>query len=104
VVRQSAECSYFHIYFVLPQLQENISQLATLFVNVDVSGLKWYKAEPGELSGIELGYGLDDVVRVSVAAGNFSPHHCIQTDSGVHQASYPMGTRVFLPGNKAAGT
>jgi hypothetical protein len=29
--------------------------------------------------------------------------HRIQTDSGAHQASYPMGTRRYFPGDKAAG-
>jgi len=37
-----------------------------------------------------------------VGAGNFSLHHCVQTDSGVHSASYPMGTGDSFPGSKAA--
>jgi hypothetical protein len=32
-------------------------------------------------------------VRVPAEAGNFPLHHCIQTGSGAHPASYPMGTR-----------
>jgi hypothetical protein len=35
--------------------------------------------------GIALGYGLDDRgprVRFPAGAGNFSLHHCVQTDSG----------------------
>jgi hypothetical protein len=33
---------------------------------------------------------------------NFSPHHRVQTSSGAHPASYPMGTRGSFPGGKAA--
>jgi hypothetical protein len=29
-------------------------------------------------------------------------HHCVQTGSGIHQASYPMGTRGSFPGCEAA--
>jgi hypothetical protein len=56
--------------------------------------------------GIALGYGLDDRgsrVRFSAGTGNFSLHHRVQNDSGVHPASYPMGTRGYFPGSKAAG-
>jgi hypothetical protein len=56
--------------------------------------------------GIALGYGLDDRgsrVRFPPGAGNFSLHHRIQNGSGAHPASYPMGTRGYFPGGKAAG-
>jgi hypothetical protein len=56
--------------------------------------------------GIALGYGLDDRgsrVRFPVGAGNFSFHHHVQTGSGAHPASYPIGTRGSFPGAKAAG-
>jgi hypothetical protein len=56
--------------------------------------------------GIALGYGLDDRgsrVRFPAGAGNFSLHYRIQSGSGVHPASYPMGTEGFFPGGKAAG-
>jgi hypothetical protein len=43
------------------------------------------------------------VVRVPAGAGNFSLHHRVQTGSGAHPASYPVGTRGFSPGSKAAG-
>jgi hypothetical protein len=35
--------------------------------------------------------------------GNFSLLHQVQTGSGVHSASYPMGTEGSYPGDKAAG-
>jgi hypothetical protein len=36
-------------------------------------------------------------------AENFSLHHCIQTASGAHPTSYPMGTGGSFSGIKAAG-
>jgi hypothetical protein len=35
-------------------------------------------------------------------AGIFSPHLRVQTGSGAHTASYPMGKRGSFPGGKAA--
>jgi hypothetical protein len=55
---------------------------------------------------IALGYGLDDQgsrVWFLAGAGNFSRHHHVQTSSGAHPASYPMGTRGSFPGGEAAG-
>jgi hypothetical protein len=54
--------------------------------------------------GIALGYGLHDRgsrVRFPAGAGNFSLHR-FQNGSGVHPASYPMGTRGSFTGDKAA--
>jgi hypothetical protein len=56
-----------------------------------------------------LGYGLDDRgsrIRFPVGARNFSLHHRVQNGSGVHPASYPMGTggsflRIKLPRREA---
>jgi hypothetical protein len=56
--------------------------------------------------GIALGYGLDDRgsrVRFPAGAGNFSIHHHVQTGSGVHPASCPVGTRGPFPGIKRSG-
>jgi hypothetical protein len=36
--------------------------------------------------------------RQSTGAGNFSPHHRVQTGSGAHPASYPAGTRSSFRG------
>jgi hypothetical protein len=59
------------------------------------------------LSGIALGYRLDDRwgggVRVPAEAGNFSLNHRIHTASGTHPASYPVGSRGSFPGGKAVG-
>jgi hypothetical protein len=49
-------------------------------------------------------YGLDDraiEVRSQTGAEDFSSSLCIQTGSGAHPASYPMGTGVLSPGGKA---
>jgi hypothetical protein len=56
--------------------------------------------------GIALGYGLGDRssrVRFPTGAGNFSLRRRVQNGSGAHPASYPTGTRVSFPGDKAAG-
>jgi hypothetical protein len=34
---------------------------------------------------------------------NFSLHHRVQTGSGAHRASYPMGKRGSFPEGKVAG-
>jgi hypothetical protein len=65
------------------------------------------QAEYGDSSvGIALGYGLDDRgsrFRLPAGSGNFSLHHHVQNGSGVHPASYPVGTRGCFLGGKAAG-
>jgi hypothetical protein len=50
--------------------------------------------------------GLDDRVsriRFPAGAGNFSLHHCVQTGSGAHLASYPVVTSRSFPGVKRPG-
>jgi hypothetical protein len=52
--------------------------------------------------GVTTDYGLYDQmigVRIPVGAGNFSLHR-VQTVSGAHRASYPVGTRGPFPGGK----
>jgi hypothetical protein len=52
-----------------------------------------------------VGIGLDDRgsrVRFPAGAGNFFLHHRVQTGSGTHPASYPMGISGSSPGGKAA--
>jgi hypothetical protein len=53
-----------------------------------------------------IGIGLDNGgsrVWFPAGDGNFSLHSRVQNGSGVHPASYPMGTRGSFPGGKAAG-
>jgi hypothetical protein len=56
--------------------------------------------------GIATGYGLDDGtigIRFPAGAGNSSLCHRVQTGSGSHPSSYPIGTWGSFPGGKAAG-
>jgi hypothetical protein len=46
-------------------------------------------------------YGLDERGSIPDKAEDFSSRLCVQTGSGAHPASYPMGTGVPLPGGKA---
>jgi hypothetical protein len=72
----------------------------------DLSSLYHNQKSRDSSVGIALGYGLDgrgSKFRVPAGAGNFSLHHRVQDGSGAHPASYPMGTRGFFPGGKAAG-
>jgi hypothetical protein len=49
-------------------------------------------------------YGLDDRaigLRSPAGAKDFSSILCVQTGSGAHPASYPMGTGGPFPGGKA---
>jgi hypothetical protein len=55
---------------------------------------QWYSA------GLRRGWSM---VRVLAGAGNFSLHR-VQTGSGAHPASYPMGTSDSFVGGKAAGS
>jgi hypothetical protein len=52
------------------------------------------------------GYGLDDLgVEFESRKGKkFSLLHVVQTGSGVHPTSYPMGNGELFSGGKAAGT
>jgi hypothetical protein len=55
---------------------------------------------------IATGYGLGNRmigVRFPAVPGNFSLRHHVQTGSGAHSASYPMGKRGSFPEGKAAG-
>jgi hypothetical protein len=60
---------------------------------------------PGEY--VKLDYGLDDRaigVRFPAEAKDFSSSLCVQTGSGAHPASCPVGTGgPFLGGKSAAG-
>jgi hypothetical protein len=55
-------------------------------------------------SAYRLGYGLDDGASIPGKGndGIFSLRHRVQTSSGAHQASYPMGTGALTPGGNVA--
>jgi hypothetical protein len=63
---------------------------------------RYFKSRDSSV-GIPLGYGLDDrgsTVRFPAGSGNFSFHYRVKNGSGDHLASYLMGTRGSLPGEK----
>jgi hypothetical protein len=39
-------------------------------------------------------------LRFPEGAGNFLLHHCVQSSSGAHPASCPVGTRGSFPGGR----
>jgi hypothetical protein len=58
----------------------------------------------GSSGSIVCDYGLDDrafEVRSPTGAEDFSSSPCVQTGSGTHPASYPVGTVGPFPGGKA---
>jgi hypothetical protein len=68
------------LYIKIPQFGEHINP--TFHIRVCING---------------------DGVPVPVGARNFSPHHRVQTGSGTHPASYPMGIRGSFFGMKRPG-
>jgi hypothetical protein len=65
----------------------------------------WKEVSWDSAVGIATGYGLDGRgVGVRVPVGqDFCLFRVIQTGSGAHPASYPIGTGGSFPGGKAAG-
>jgi hypothetical protein len=60
--------------------------------------------EPGSSGSIVSDYGLDDRaigVRLPAREKDFASSLCVQTGSGAHPASCPMGTRGPFPGGKS---
>jgi hypothetical protein len=69
----------------------------------DFSFLKstYFKMNRESSVGISTGW----MIRVRFpAVHGFTLLHGVKTGSGAHPASYPMGTRVYFSGGKAAGT
>jgi hypothetical protein len=72
-------------------------------------GLSWScyaeRREPGSSGSIVSDYGLDDRtigVRSPAGAKDFFSILCVQTGSGAHPASCPLGTGGPIPGGKSA--
>jgi hypothetical protein len=55
----------------------------------------------GSLGNIVSDYGLDDRSSIPDRTEDFSSSPCVQTSSGAHPTSYPMGTGGSFPGGKA---
>jgi hypothetical protein len=58
--------------------------------------------DPGSSVGIATRYGLDCRGSIPRQGQDFSLFHGVETGSGAHPASYPMGTGDLFPGGKAA--
>jgi hypothetical protein len=61
------------------------------------------KGSQGSSGSIVSDYGLDEQaieVQSPTGAEDFSSSPCVQTGSGAHPATYPMGTRGSFPGGK----
>jgi hypothetical protein len=77
-----------------------------LLWNKDMAGkckITIYNVCRGSSGSIVSDYGLDDraiEVRSPTGEEDFSSSPCVQTGSGAHPASYPMGTGVLSPGVK----
>jgi hypothetical protein len=67
-----------------------------IFYQLRLSGLMLVDCH---YSGLTMGWMIG--VRSPSGAKDFSSSLCVQTDSGAHPASYPMGTGVSFPGGKA---
>jgi hypothetical protein len=81
----------------------SLSRIPVLLNTINYSCFNPNKSRDSSV-GIVTGYGLDDRgFRFTAGAGNSSLHHRVQTGSGAHPASYPMGTRGSFPMGKAAG-
>jgi hypothetical protein len=87
------------------KLCANVGERKTAVMQVYMGMYERNESSDSSVS-IALVYGLDDRcsrVRFQAAAGNFSLHRRVQNGSGVHPASYPMGTRGSLTKGKVAG-
>jgi hypothetical protein len=76
-----------------------------ILINMTILNTEYDESRDSSV-GIVLGYGLDDrgsKVRFPARAGNFSLHHRVQTGSGAHPVSYPMGTGALSLGVKRPG-
>jgi hypothetical protein len=72
-----------------------------LTVSVTCCLFRYYESRDS-LVGIGNDYGLEIGVRFPAGDGNFSLQHHVQTGSGAHPASYPIGGRSYFPGVRRA--
>jgi hypothetical protein len=96
---------FLSLYFLRP-----MPYSIHLFLNVTVLHYNVFtkpvynQMSRGSSGSIVSDYGLDDrtiEVRSPTEAEDFSSSPCVQTGSGAHPASYPMGTGGPFPGGKA---
>jgi hypothetical protein len=77
-----------------------IDQISKIFC---AATLCYLAAETGSRYSDRLQTGRPKGRSSSAGGTSFSPLQIIQTGSGVYPACYPMGTKVSVPGDKAAG-
>jgi hypothetical protein len=73
---------------------------------IELSKIRWIRKSRDSSVGITTDCGLDDRmigVRIPAEAGNVSLRHRVQTGSGFHSSSYPMGTWGSFPEVKRPG-
>jgi hypothetical protein len=95
-------CEFCTVYSLLSATRQTVRKETGEKRNFIVDG----DSSRGSVVGIATGYGLDDRgvgVRVPVRP-EFSLLHVVQTGSGAHPTSYPIGTGGSFPGGKVAGT
>jgi hypothetical protein len=68
-----------------------------LYFNVQTNLTSWDSSV-----GIAMGYVLDSWGSITGRGRNLSLLHNVQTSSGDHPTSYPMGIRNYLPMGKVA--
>jgi hypothetical protein len=80
------------------------AKCTTYLILLDIIILLIFGASRGSKVTIVSEYGLDDgvvEVRSTAGANDFSSSLCVQTGSGAHPPSCPMGTGGPFPGAKA---
>jgi hypothetical protein len=79
-----------------------INKVANIVKNINVSKICiMYKDWQDSSGSTAMGYGLDGQGLIPFRDKSFL--HSIQTSSGAHPASYPVGTGVLSPGAKSPG-
>jgi hypothetical protein len=90
------------LYWLLECCKSDIKPISKKLIIMCSCG---HSNSQGSSVSIVTSYGIDNQgsrVQFLVGAGNFSLCHCVQTSSGAHPASYPMGTWGSFPRGKVA--
>jgi hypothetical protein len=90
--------------YSIKHIQNEYTQMLTSNLT-SLKHIHTYLRSRGGSGSIVSDYGLDDRaigVRIPAGAKDFSSSLCVQTGSGAHPASCPMGTGGPFPGGKSA--
>jgi hypothetical protein len=96
--------TWYELSFFIFVIIDNGLDLSCNSLNINVYAKHW-GARIAQWYGADLRAGLSWVL-VPAGSGNFSLHHRVKKDFGVHPASYPVGTKgpslgVKRPGREA---